>query len=273
MQVQREKLEVLLVDDHDLFREGLKLVLGQLKSELHFHEAGTLAELGTISQDPPIDLVLLDYHLPDNRGFEGLTLVRQLFESAMIVVISGENNPRTIQQAIVHGASGFIPKASSGHVLMAALQLILAGGIYLPAERLSEYFIGVGMPMGMGMGAGMSMPMPMPMPAAAAAAGVSRKEQTNQLLSMLSGRQREVLIQALLGKTNKIIARELGISDHTVKAHLSIAFKALGVSNRCEAVYAAARFGIELPLSPHNLQPSVEPSVSSASLDEEGYGA
>jgi DNA-binding NarL/FixJ family response regulator len=222
MHTPREKLEVLLVDDHDLFREGLKLVLGQLKCELRFHEAANLAALHAMRWDTPIDLVLLDYHLPDCRGFEGLALVRQMFESAMIVVISGENNPRTIQQTITHGASGFIPKASSGQVLMAALQLVLAGGIYLPAEALSEYLV-------------------------SSSAANAKQERSGQLLHMLSGRQREVLMLALHGKTNKLIARELGISDHTVKAHLSIAFKALGVSNRCEAVYAAARYGLELP--------------------------
>jgi DNA-binding NarL/FixJ family response regulator len=232
MHTQREKLEVLLVDDHDLFREGLKLVLAQLKSELSFHEAACLADLRAMKRETPIDLVLLDYHLPDSRGFEGLTVARQLFESAMIIVISGEGNPRIIQQAIAHGASGFIPKASSGQVLMAALQLVLAGGIYLPAEMLSEYLAG-------GFSSG------------------TKQEKGGQMLHMLSSRQREVLMLALHGKTNKLIARELGISDHTVKAHLSIAFKALGVSNRCEAVYAAARYGLELPSGIFSVDTSV----------------
>jgi DNA-binding NarL/FixJ family response regulator len=224
MHTQHEQLEVLLVDDHDLFREGLKLVLEQLKSELHFQEASDLATMRSVSRSKSIDLVLLDYHLPDSRGFEGLTLARQLFESAMIVVISGETNPRTIQQLISHGASGFIPKASSGQVLMAALQLVLAGGIYLPAEALSEYLVRT-----------------------SANSANAKQEKSGQLLHMLSARQREVLMLALCGKTNKLIARELGISDHTVKAHMSVAFKALGVSNRCEAVYAAAKYGLELP--------------------------
>jgi DNA-binding NarL/FixJ family response regulator len=85
---------------------------------------------------------------------------------------------------------------------------------------------------------------------------------------MLSSRQREVLILALHGKTNKIIARELGISDHTVKAHLSIAFKALGVSNRCEAVYAAARFGLELPLPATSSTDPDSPDSTPSSSEE-----
>lgn len=209
---------LVIIDDHALFREGLRHLLRGFASESEILEAGSLLELGDISGPANVNLVLLDYHLPDVRGLEGLVLARELFESATVVVLSGEDDPSTIRKVIDAGAAGFIPKSSSSRLLIAALTLVMAGGIYLPPDILQQ---------------------------APHEAGGCGREPEQDPLKTLSERQREVLRGAIQGKANKVIARELNISDHTVKVHLSLALKTLGVKNRTEAVYAAAKWGLK----------------------------
>jgi len=220
MTERRAHVRILLVDDHDLFREGLKYLLPVLDDKVQYFEAGSLeAALDFGEQDAAIDLVLLDYYLPGVNGLEALAKCRERFESATLVVLSGEEDARIIRSLVEHGAAGFIPKSSSREELISALKLVLAGGTYLPRIALG--------------------PLPV----------VSRSDSGQAPVSdmpmRLSRRQFEVLMKAVQGKSNKVIAKELEISDHTVKAHLSVAFKTLGVQNRTEAVYAAAKMGIQ----------------------------
>lgn len=216
-------MHVLLVDDHSLFREGIKLILADLADDMTFSHADTCeAALGFDPDD--IDLVLLDYHLPGTSDREAILRVRDHFAGAVLVVLSGEEDSATIRQSINDGAAGYIPKSSSPEVLIAALQLVLAGGSYLPPHVLDE------------------------VPPRAAAEGSTDFER---LVDALSERQRDVLAMALQGKLNKVIASELNIAEGTVKAHLSAAFRALGARNRTEAVYIATRHNLQLgdPLS------------------------
>ncbi|MEX0740029.1 MAG: response regulator transcription factor [Pseudohongiella sp.] len=214
-------MRILLIDDHDLFREGLKYLLPVLDDKVQYFEAGSLeAALDFADDDAPIDLVLLDYYMPGVNGLEALEKCRQRFEAATLVVLSGEEDARIIRSLVEHGAAGFIPKSSSREELIAALKLVLAGGTYLPRIALG------------------------PLPATSApAAGQAGSD--GDMPMRLSRRQFEVLMKAVQGKSNKVIAKELDISDHTVKAHLSVAFRTLGVQNRTEAVYAAAKLGIQ----------------------------
>ena len=143
------------------------------------------------------------------------------FEATRIVVLSAEEDPRQVRRAIDSGAAGFIPKSSTPEVLLNALRLILGGGIYLPPMALRGL-------------------------ADAPESSTSSHVSHERLVEALSGRQLDVLNKAVLGKPNKVIARELGISEATVKAHLSAAFRVLGVHNRTEAVYTAARLGLRV---------------------------
>jgi DNA-binding NarL/FixJ family response regulator len=218
-------LKILLVDDHALFRSGLRFLLADLDQEIAFVEAEScVTALATATED--IDLVLLDFHLPDSDGnFEALIKIKAQLPSSTVVVLSSEDDPSIIRGAVDAGAAGFIPKSSTPDIMIAALKLILAGGIYLP-------------------------------PAAYALAPVKKIEvrepkQDSQTLSLdqnlvsqLSDRQLEVLMGAIKGKPNKIIARELNIAEGTVKAHLSVAFKVMDVKNRTEAVFMAAKLGL-----------------------------
>lgn len=209
-------LNVLLVDDHELFRSGLKFLLADLVENISFFEAPSCAMAIELAAKSKIDIVLLDLHLPGIAGLEALALLRARVEEAIIVVVSAEENRELIHQAIEAGAAGYIPKASSHAIMMAALRLVLAGGVYLPAHTLAA-----------------KLP---PLEASTDSNPISLKNLTE--------RQIATLRVAMQGKANKVIARELNISEATVKAHLSSVFRALGVKNRTEAVFAAAKIGL-----------------------------
>lgn len=222
IQVGRARVRILLIDDHDLFREGLKYLLPVLDDKVQYCEAGSIDEALQLADEMPFDLILMDYYMPGINGLDALGVCRENFESASLVIVSGEEDPRVIRQSIESGASGFIPKSSSREELVAALRLVLAGGTYLPKNALK------------------------PVTQTQALAQLQQNAGARDIMiTRLSRRQFEVLMKAVQGKSNKMIAKELEISDHTVKAHLSVAFRTLGVQNRTEAVYAAAKLGIQ----------------------------
>ena len=217
-------MRLLVVDDHELFRKGLMLLFNELDESVHFFQAESSKQGISLCRDTEVDLVLLDLHMPGENGMDCFGALREI-SSAPIVMLSSEDDPGIIRQAIEKGAAGFIPKSSSPEVLIAALRLILAGGTYLPPNVLN---LDVG-----------SIHHPGP--------GHVCLEAGNPNLgpiNHLSERQREVLLGAVQGKPNKVIARQLSLSEGTVKAHLSSAYRALGVSNRTEAVFVAAELGL-----------------------------
>ena len=221
-------MNILLVDDHDLFREGLKYLLQVLDDSITFLEASSIEGAAAAVGDREIDLILLDYYLPGVVGLSALEFFRQGYESARLVVLTGEEDPRVVRAAIDKGAAGYIPKTSSREVLVGALKNVLAGNIYLPPSALKSMTGGDG--------------------------NLSESTADGETVyEQLSPRQLEVLMKAIQGKANKVIARELDISDHTVKAHLSVAFRTLGVQNRTEAVFVAARLGINPSAMPANV--------------------
>lgn len=207
-------MKVLLIDDHAMFREGMKFLLSDLDDSLELLEAGTLENAISVLEDQDADLILLDLQLPDAKGIDALRRVRADYEGIPLAVVSGVDDPVQIRELIDEGALGFVPKTSSSDVLLAALKLIIAGGVYLPPAAL-DY-----------------VPPP------------DEDTQSGDIRDVLSSRQTAVLLKAIQGKPNKVIARELDIAEGTVKAHLSLAFRALGVHNRTEAVFAAAQLGL-----------------------------
>lgn len=209
-------MNILLIDDHDLFREGVKLLLTGLTEKLAFTEAADCETALALGDTCRFDIVLLDFHMPGLHGLPALQALRAKFEDAVIVVLSGEDQPALIRQVIEQGAAGFIPKGSTHAVLLAALRLILAGGTYLPPHAL----------------AGQSHTSP--------------DVNSGGTLKGLTQRQLETLKLAIQGKANKVIARDMGISEATVKAHLALCFRVLGVSNRTEAVFAATKAGLTI---------------------------
>ena len=206
-------MHILLIDDHQLFSSGLRVLLQELSPGVLISTAGTLA--AAVEKTDFFDLILLDLHLPDATGFDGLTRLKAHFEATPVVVVSSEENPQRIRECVGHGAMGFIPKTASSADLFSALTLILGGETYLPPNCVAGLETRIG----------------------DAASGIH-----------LSPRQREVLMKVIQGKSNKVIARELGISDHTVKSHVMAVLAVLGVSNRTEAVYKAVAIGVPTTL-------------------------
>jgi len=155
--------------------------------------------------------------MPGYEGLDSLHAIKLAGITVPVVVLSGEDSPTLIRQAIESGAMGFIPKSSSHEVLIQALKLIVAGGVYLPVNAISK-------------------------------APVEEVESVTEEpeFTGLTPRQLEVLQGVVKGKPNKVIARELDVSEHTVKAHLSAVFRALGAKNRTDAVYQAARLQVVL---------------------------
>lgn len=208
-------MNIIIIDDHSLFRRGIQSMLSTLDATTVIKDFNSCEDAISKNEDKEsINLVLLDYHLPNSESESNIKLIREEFSNAKIVIISGEEDPEMIIKALESGVAGFIPKSSDHKLLIAALELVLAGGIYLPQQVLLYQMN-------------------------AAEHGAS---QAGSPIDNLSERQQEVLFQAIDGKVNKVIARELGLSVGTVKAHLSAGYRALGVSNRTEALFVASKY-------------------------------
>lgn len=205
-------MHILLIDDHQLFSSGLRVLLQELSPGAQISTAASVGEAKECTDH--VDLILLDLHLPDATGFDGLERVKLHFEATPVVVVSSEEDPYRIRECIGRGAMGFVPKTSSATELFGAMACSLRGETYLPAScapAMEQY------------------PSDKPQPI------------------RFSSRQHEVFLKLVQGKPNKVIARELGISAHTVKSHVMAVLTILDVSNRTEAVYKAAAIGIAAP--------------------------
>jgi DNA-binding NarL/FixJ family response regulator len=217
-------MNVLLVDDHTLFREGLALLLRPLRAGLVTREAGSCEEaLQDLQTQGPVDMVLMDLGLPGMSGLQGIATLREQWPAMPVVALSSADDRDTVLQAINAGAMGFIPKSSTSAVLIAALQLILARGIYLPPSVFLD-----------------SPPMwTSAPPVSPVSASAKRAADLG-----LSPRQAEVLYLILEGKPAKLIEREMSLSAGTVKAHTSAVLRALNVTTRTQAVVAASKLGL-----------------------------
>lgn len=213
-------MKILLVDDHTLFREGMKFLLDDLDESIELHEAADCDEALACADAQDFDLVLLDLKMPGVQGLDALQAFRKQHEDIPVVVLSGEGTPKQVREAIESGCMGYIPKTSTHQILMQALKLVLAGGVYLPPDVLGDRFT--------------------------EGSAVQETVHPKASIEGLSQRQLQALRCVIEGKPNKVIASDLDVSEHTVKAHLSSIFRALGVHNRTEAVYKAAKLGIPL---------------------------
>ena len=212
-------MQVLMVDDHMMFLQGLKNLLSVLAPALCVDTSTDLAQAVQLVKLSAYELVLLDWHLADCDGQASIRRLRDAGCAARIVVLSGETSGALIRSTVELGAAGFIPKTYSSEMMLVALGKVLAGQLFLPAEALH----------GSGTNAG----------EASTVAGEQR-------FAGLTPRQVDAYRAAVRGLPNKLIGRELGIAESTVKSHLTAVFAALGVRNRTEAAYQASRDGIHI---------------------------
>lgn len=223
-------MDILLVDDHALFREGLSLVLQQLDDANIFEAENAASALSIIDQQPNLDLVLLDLNLPDNNDFSLLQSVRTKLPATPVTMLSATEDAGLIQQALQLGASGFITKTSSSQVMLQAINLILAGGLYLPPQMLQKT---QDIPETQG---AETIPTE-----TSAATTVSNKAESDLYFTE---RQMDVLRLLDQGMSNKEIARDLDMSPSTVKVHVAAILRECEASNRTQAVSMLRQAGI-----------------------------
>lgn len=222
-------MRILIADDHRLIVEGVKLKLAELGPGTDFVTAMDMAELREAIHAPEassLSLALIDLAMPGVQGSEHLTEVIEHLPKVPVMVLSGSEDGALMKSLLAMGVQGFIPKAYSPDVMLSAVRLVLSGGIYVPPLLLQERVDG-------------AVPAPAPVATQAAPGGADSLEE--RLRKLLTERQIDVLRLLSQGKPNKLIARDLGISEGTVKIHLAAIFRALNVRNRVEAVVASRR--------------------------------
>jgi len=216
-------LRILVCDDHAIFRAGLRGVLGELSADAELLEAPDVTRALELARDhPDLELVLLDLHMPGTDGRTGLRQLRAAHPGLPVVIVSAADDPAEMRRVLDEGASGFIPKASRSEELVAALRLVLAGGVYVPRAAL-----------------GAASP--------AADSGSARRERRRERAGTLTERQIEVLSLMARGLTNREICGVLDIKEGTVKTHIAAIFETLEVTNRTEAAVAARELGLKAP--------------------------
>jgi DNA-binding NarL/FixJ family response regulator len=200
-----ETMKILLVDDHALFRVGLRMLLATVGDDVSVIETATVSEaLEVLEAQADVQLCLLDLALKAESGLAAIARIKTAAPKVSIVVVSGVDDNATIRRCIDAGAMSFVPKRVPPEMLTQALKEVLAGTIYLPQTIFDA--------------ASESTPRP-----------------------TLTPRQTEVLRCLSRGLPTKLIARELALSEHTVKEHISSIFQALGARNRTAAVIHASR--------------------------------
>lgn len=202
----------VIADDHPLFRGALKEAVGNLFSGSKVFEAGGFDELQPLlERESDIDLVLLDLTMPGVRGFSGLLYLRAQFPGVPVVVVSASEEPNVIRRCMEFGASGFLPKTLGVDQMGVAIRKVLEGGVWVPNDVDLT-----------------------------AEADTETRDLVAKL-STLTPQQVRVLMMLSEGLLNKQIAYELGVSEATVKAHVSAILQKLGVESRTQAVIAASK--------------------------------
>jgi two-component system, NarL family, nitrate/nitrite response regulator NarL len=211
-------MKVLIVDDHPVVRDGVATLLRQMGTDTTVLEAGGAAQaLALVAEHADLDVVILDIVMPGLDGFGAIAEFGRVRPELPVIVLSSSEDAQIVRQAFAHGALGYVPKSASRHTLLSAIHLVMSGEIYLPALILNETD--------------------------------SRKiapgsVENARSPSALTDRQIEVLRLMAEGRTNLAIALELGLSEKTVKAHVTAIFKALNVLNRTQAATFARENGL-----------------------------
>jgi two-component system nitrate/nitrite response regulator NarL len=201
-------MKFLLVDDHSIVRDGLAALFEQVSPDFEVFQARDAEEgLRLLDQSDNFDLVILDLFIPGVDGFEAISAFGRKRPELPVIVLSSSEDPGDVRKALASGALGYVPKSATQHVLLSAIKLVMNGDLYVPPLVLSK-----------NSGANSQLSAP-----------PKHREK------LLTPRQIEVLLLLCEGDPNKAIAAKLNLSEKTVKAHISLIFKALNVTNRMQA--------------------------------------
>ncbi|MBL4827227.1 MAG: response regulator transcription factor [Spongiibacteraceae bacterium] len=203
-----ENLCILIVDDHALFRTGLNMILKQDERIETVLEAGTVMEALNHSQSE-IDLILSDIQMPGLNGLDGIKVLKEKFSNTPIIMLSASHDTGDMQDALDSGAGGFLPKSSSAEMIIKAISAVLNGKQCFPEDKILRL-----------------------------------QSNNNKQPKELTSRQLQVLSLLCEGKPNKIIARELNLSENTVRVHVSAILSLLSVASRSEAMLVAQKQGL-----------------------------
>jgi DNA-binding NarL/FixJ family response regulator len=207
---------LIIADDHPLFRDALRQAVASVIPSAKIDEAGSFEDLtALLEQDAEVDLILLDLTMPGISGFSGLIYLRAQYPAIPVVIVSASDDVGTIRRSVDFGASGFIPKRFGVDTLRDAIPKVMDGDLWIPADiDLSS-------------------------------AADPEMTRLRDRLVTLTPQQVRVLMMLSQGLLNKQIAYELGVSEATIKAHVSAILQKLGVESRTQAVIAAAKIAGE----------------------------
>jgi DNA-binding NarL/FixJ family response regulator len=206
---------VLIADDHPLVRRALAETLAEVMSPVPaVLQAGSFPEVLALLGDRMVDLLLLDLSMPGMNGFTGLAALRAAFPAVPVIMVSANEEPAVMRQAMEFGASGYLPKSTPLAEIGDAIECVLGGGVWFPE-------------------------------AATGPSGTApERSELSRRVAELTPQQLRVLALLTEGKLSKQIAFEMSITEATVKAHLSQIFRKLGVQNRTQAVIAVRQLGL-----------------------------
>ena len=205
----------LVIDDHPLFLDALKLAVHAAYPEAEIEEANSLASAKEkLKQHSSYDLVMLDLNMPGTHGFDGLLDLRSLYPKLPVVIVSAIEDPETIHRAITCGASGYIAKSVRKPELVEAIQGVMNGEVYLPASYEPPD------------------------------KSNSEEAEIIKRLKTLTPQQLRVMKMLKQGLLNKQIAFELSVGETTVKAHVSEILRKLGVASRTQAVIEVSKIAL-----------------------------
>jgi DNA-binding NarL/FixJ family response regulator len=222
---------IIIADDHPLFRTALSHTLQNGLQQPHLVEAEDFTSLQScVDAHPDTQLILLDLHMPGAEGFSALVYLNAHYPHIPVMVVSAHEETDIIHRAMDHGASGFLPKSAAVDTILEALTTVLEGGVWLP-EGLAEY------------------------------TATGEEELTiADALASLTPQQFRVATMVSQGLLNKQIAYQLGVTEATVKAHMTEIFKKLGVQSRTQAALAMGQLAIHPPQALEALRKPVTPT-------------
>ena len=219
-------MKILIADDHELFLKGLEIILTDFNPSAELVKAKNYTEMiNIISKNQTFDLILTDLAMPGGIWLEALKEIHSKLPETPIIILSAVFEKEIVQKTLDLGASGYIPKTSSNAVILSAVNLVLSGGVYIPAELLRETPV-------TSFGDLKKIEI------------IPENIDLKEKIKVLSPRQLDVLKLIAEGKSNKQIAYELGLTEGTVKLHVTAILKILNVYNRTGAVAQANNLGL-----------------------------